>query len=258
MNAASTGAERVARAPRRWLAALACVAALGLSACASGPMADPRDPFEPYNRGMTRFNDTVDDAVLKPVATAYRDVVPSPVRTGVGNFFGNLADVWTFANNVLQLKGMAAAESFTRVGVNTVFGFAGVLDIASEMGLDPRREDFGQTLGRWGVPPGPYLVLPLLGPSTVRDTAALPVDVKGNLVSSVDDVATRNSLTVLNAVDTRARLLRAGDMLEQAALDPYSFKRDAFLQKRRNDVYDGSPPDEPGEAAPDPDAAPAK
>lgn len=255
MNKASAGgAGGAARAPRRGLATLACVAALGLSACASGPMADPRDPLEPYNRGMTRFNDAVDDAVLKPVAQAYRDVVPSPVRTGVGNFFGNLADVWTFANNVLQLKGMAAAESFTRVGVNTVFGFAGVLDIASEMGLEPRREDFGQTLGRWGVPPGPYLVLPLLGPSTVRDTAALPVDVKGNLVNSVDDVATRNTLTALRAVDARAQLLRAGDMLEQAALDPYSFKRDAFLQKRRNDVYDGAPPDEP--AAPDPDAAP--
>lgn len=258
MNSASSGAGTSAGTPRRWLTALACSAALGLSACASGPMANPRDPLEPFNRGVTRFNDAVDDAVLRPVATAYQEVVPSPLRTGVGNFFGNLGDAWSFVNNVLQFKGVAAAESFTRVGVNTVFGLGGVLDIASEMGLERHREDFGQTLGRWGVPAGPYLVLPLLGPSTVRDTAALPVDMKGNLIADIDHVPTRNTLTALKAVDARARLLRAVDLLEQAALDPYSFTRDAYLQKRRNDVYDGAPPAEPEEdAEPDPAASPA-
>ena len=201
-----------------------------LQGCATGP--NPRDPFEPFNRTMTRFNEGLDDAIVKPVALAYQGVVPSPVRTGVSNFFGNLSDVWSFVNNVLQAKPQAAVDSFMRVSVNTVLGFGGLLDWATEMGIERHREDFGKTLGRWGVATGPYLVLPVLGPSTVRDTAALVVDAKGDLVMQLDNVATRNSLYVLRAVDLRASLLRAGDVLDQAALDKYSFTRDSYLQRR--------------------------
>lgn len=201
-----------------------------LQGCATGP--NPRDPFEPFNRSVTRFNDGLDEAIVKPVAQAYQGVVPSPVRTGVNNFFGNLSDVWSFVNNVLQAKPQAAADSFMRVSVNTLIGLGGVLDWATPMGIERQRQDFGKTLGRWGVAPGPYLVLPVLGPSTVRDTAALVVDTKGDLVMQVDHVPTRNSLYVLRAVDLRASLLRAGEVLDGAALDKYSFTRDAYLQRR--------------------------
>lgn len=217
-----------------------------LAGCASGPHANPADPFEPFNRGVTRFNDTVDDAVLVPVATAYVRVLPSMMRTGVSNFFGNLGDVWSFANSVAQLKLQNSAETFMRVNVNTFFGLGGLLDVATEAGIDRHEEDFGQTLGRWGVGAGPYVVLPIFGPSTVRDTAALPVDRAGGVVSNMNDVAWRNSLSFLEAVDTRAKYLRAGRLLDDAALDKYTFTRDAFLQHRRNDVYDGNPPDDEG------------
>jgi phospholipid-binding lipoprotein MlaA len=185
------------------------------------------------------------------VATVYRDVLPSPIRTGVNNFFSNLQDAWSVVNSALQLKGEAAANNLVRFGVNTFLGLGGVLDIASEMRIERHTEDFGQTLGYWGVGAGPYLVLPLLGPSTVRDTAALPVDAQGNLVSGISDVATRNSATVLNLLDRRARLLDATQLLDQVALDPYTFTRDAHLQRRRNSVYDGNPPDEAEPASTD-------
>jgi phospholipid-binding lipoprotein MlaA len=201
-----------------------------LQGCATGP--NPRDPFEPYNRSMSNFNDSVDKAVLKPVAEAYQSALPSPVRTGVNNFFANLTDVWSFVNNALQAKPQAAADSLLRFSVNTVFGLGGVLDWATEMGIERHREDFGKTLGRWGVATGPYLVLPLLGPSTVRDTAAMVVDTQGDLLLQVDNVPSRNSLYVLRAVDFRASLLRAEGVLDQAALDKYSFLRDAYLQRR--------------------------
>ena len=152
-----------------------------LGGCATGPTPIPRDPFEPLNRQVSQFNEGVDDAVLKPVATVYKNGVPPLVRTGVSNFFGNLGDVWSFVNSVLQFKFQNAAENFMRLNVNTFFGLGGILDIASELNIERHKEDFGQTLGRWGVPAGPYLVLPLLGPSTVRDTVALPVDYKGDL-----------------------------------------------------------------------------
>lgn len=217
-------------------------AAVLLTACATGPNANPRDPLEPFNRGMYSFNDAVDQAVVKPVATAYREVLPSPVRTGVANFFNNLQDAWSFVNNTLQLKGEGAGNSLVRVGVNTVFGLGGLLDIATEMRIERFTEDFGQTLGYWGVGAGPYLVLPLLGPSTLRDTAALPVDIQGNASSHFSDVPTRNSVTVLDLVDRRAQLLNATKMLDEVALDPYTFTRDAFLQRRLSLVYDGDPP----------------
>jgi len=245
-------------------------AALLLAGCASMPPgagADPRDPWEGYNRTMTRFNDSVDQAVLKPIATVYTKVVPSPVRTGVSNFFGNIGDVWSFVNNLLQANFEGTLYSFWRVAVNSTLGLGGILDPASEMRLDRHRKDFGMTLGRWGVPPGPYLVLPILGPSTLRDTAALPVDTWGSPINHIQDVPVRNSLYILGGVNTRAQLLNTTDLRDQAALDPYSFTRDAFLQKRRNDVYNGNPPpdenttrydqpDEPG-GAPESPQAPA-
>ena len=203
-----------------------------LTGCATVANPDPRDPLESYNRSMTSFNEQVDAMVLKPVATAYKEVMPGPVRTGVSNFFANLGDVWSFVNNVLQLRGEAAASSFMRVNVNTFMGLGGLLDIASELGIDRYKQDFGLTLGRWGVGTGPYLVLPILGPSTVRDTFALPVDMKGNVVSYVDPVSARNSLYALRVVDTRANLLRASSVLDSAALDKYSFTRDVYLQVR--------------------------
>ncbi len=227
---------------RRWAGVLLVWLALG--GCASGPNANPRDPFEPFNRGVYQFNDAVDSALIKPVAIAYRDVTPVRLRQGIGNFFDNLQDVWSFVNNALQFKGQAALDSLKRVGINTVVGWGGIFDIASEMEIEKHTKDFGHTLGYWGVAPGPYLVLPLLGPSTLRDTVALPVDMAGDMVANFPHVSTRNSATVLRAVNQREGLLKAGSMLEQAALDKYSFTRDAFLQRRRSVIYDGNPPEE--------------
>ncbi len=221
-----------ARLQGRGLALVAALAVALLAGCASGPRNDPRDPLEPYNRGVTKFNEQVDAMVLKPVAIAYKEVTPAPVRTGVSNFFANLSDVWSFVNNVLQFRLEGATSSFMRVNVNTFLGLGGVLDVASEMGIDRYRQDFGLTLGRWGMDTGAYVVLPILGPSTVRDVFALPVDMMGNPVRYVDPISARNSLYALRAVDVRANLLRAGAVLDSAALDKYSFTRDVFLQVR--------------------------
>ncbi len=226
---------------RRLLAGGMLALALLTTGCATGPNPHPQDPFEPFNRGVTRFNDVVDDAVLKPVATAYRNITPQPARTGVTNFFSNLGDVWSFVNNVLQFKGQASAETFMRVNVNTLFGLGGILDVATELGIERHREDFGQTLGYWGMPSGPYLVLPILGPSTVRDTAVLPVDFKGDLLDQVDHIPTRNSAIALRLVNARANLLRVGSVIDEAALDKYSFTRDAYLQLRSAEVKDTGP-----------------
>lgn len=233
---------------RKILALLACTLALG--GCASGPQADPRDPLEPYNRAMYKFNDSLDRAVIKPVATAYKDALPYLVRKGVSNFFNNLQDVWSFINCGLQLKGEEAGDNFFRFGVNTLMGLGGLLDVASEMGIERHKEDFGQTLGHWGVGAGPYIVLPLLGPSTLRDSVALSFDAKGNAISRVQDVPTRNSLTVTRLIDQRAGLLQASGIMDQVALDPYLFTREAYLQHRRSAVYDGNPPDESTETPP--------
>lgn len=217
-----------------------------VSGCATRPpgiSANPADPFEPFNRSVSNFNEQVDNAVIKPVATAYVKVLPSMVRTGVSNFFGNLGEVWNFTNSVLQLNPQRSAETFMRLNVNTFFGLGGLLDIATEVGIDRHNEDFGQTLGRWGVPPGPYVVLPILGPSTLRDTAAFPADRFGDAFRYVPNIEVRNYLTTLRLVDLRSGYLRAGQLLDDAALDKYSFTRDAWLQKRRSDVYNGNPPD---------------
>ncbi|WP_261802566.1 VacJ family lipoprotein [Variovorax sp. PAMC28562] len=223
-----------------WATAAVLLASTFGCAAVSGQAPNPADPLEPFNRSVFRFNEGVDRAVLRPVATAYRDTLPLMVRTGVSNFFGNLGDVWSLANNVMQLKLQNSAETFMRLNVNTIFGLGGLLDIASEAGIERHREDFGQTLGRWGVPTGPYVVLPLLGPSTVRDTAALPVDHYGDVLSVVHDIGARNSLYALRVVDERATFLRAGQMLDEIALDKYSFTRDAFMQHRRSEVSGGS------------------
>lgn len=238
---------------RQRRAAWAMVSFALLAGCASGPHAHPDDPLEPYNRSMTKFNEVVDNAVLKPVATTYQEITPMLVRTGVSNFLANIGDSWSFVNNSLQLRLEPAVSSFFRFAINTTMGLAGVLDVASELGIERYKQDFGLTLGRWGVPTGPYFVLPVLGPSTLRDTVALPVDMQGNLLTGVTPVSDRNSLYALRAVDARANLLRAGSVLDDAALDKYSFTRDVYLQVRRGGtmgrlhgpVSDGRLPPEP-------------
>lgn len=218
----------------RTIWATAAVVLALLQGCASAPGAYPADPFESFNRSVFSFNDKLDMAIIKPVATVYRDVTPSPIRTGVNNFFGNVSDAWSTVNNALQAKPQFALDSLFRVTVNTLFGLGGILDVAGEASIPKHTEDFGQTLGHWGVPAGPYLVLPVLGPSTVRDTAALLVDTRGDAVSATSNIAARNTLTAARAVSIRARLLDAGDLLDQASLDKYSFAREVHLQRRRS------------------------
>lgn len=237
-----------------WLAKitrLGCAALLLalLAGCASGPGALRHDPLEPLNRGVFRFNEAVDEAVLKPVATTYRDVVPSLAREGVRNFLSNLGEVWSFTNNVLQFKVQAAGETAIRFGVNTLMGLGGLLDIASEMGIERHPEDFGQTLGFYGVPAGPFIELPFFGPSSLRDALALGADNRGNVISSVNDIPTRNSLYIIQTVQTRTDLLRVGALLDEAALDKYSFTRDAYLQRRRSQIFEDNSSAGGGKAA---------
>ena len=220
-------------AARGCIAATALLGAALLAGCASGPQANPADPFEGYNRAMSRFNDDLDVAVVKPVAIAYRDAVPGVARQGVTNVFANLGDAWSFVNNLLQFQLEGAFSSAVRFSVNTVLGIGGLFDIATEAGVERHKQDFGLTMARWGVPSGPYLVLPLIGPSSVRDTAGFAVDGQGNLLSrNVNDVSVRNSLYVLRTVNTRTNLLGVTSVLDYAALDKYAFTRDAYLQMR--------------------------
>ncbi|CAJ0799400.1 Intermembrane phospholipid transport system lipoprotein MlaA [Ralstonia condita] len=241
------------RAPRVVLqAALAAMAGatMLLAGCATGPNANPADPIEPFNREVFRINEDFDKGVLKPVAQKYVDVVPSPARTAVSNFFSNAGDVYSAVNNLLQLKGTAALEDTMRVAINTVLGLGGLIDIASDAGLSKHKEDFGQTLGVWGVPAGPYIVWPLLGPSTVRDTAGFLVDWQMDPLTYFDSTATY-SLAVLRVVDVRASLLGASNVLEQGAVDKYTFLRDAYLQRRRYLIYDGNLPEDSDGAKPE-------
>ncbi len=224
-----------------WLAALLlCVSALG--GCAGGAPLVAHDPLEPLNRQVFKFNDALDAAIVKPVAIAYRDHTPTPLRQGIGNVFNNLQDSWSVVNNLLQLKIVYAYDSLARVAINTLLGVAGVVDVASEMGIERHTQDFGHTLGVWGVPPGPYLVLPILGPSSLRDAVALSVDWQGDPLGQLPNESVRNAALLLRGLDTRAGLLKATSMLEEAALDRYTFARDAFLQNRRNNIFDGNPP----------------
>jgi phospholipid-binding lipoprotein MlaA len=227
-------------------------AALSLTATLAGcaTTGNPADPLEPVNRAVFRFNDAVDQAVLQPVARGYRAVLPDLVRTGVTNFFSNLEDVWIGVNNLLQGKVADGVQDFARFTFNTTFGLLGILDVSTDFQLPKHNEDFGQTLGRWGVGPGPYVVLPLLGPSTLRDGTALFVDRHGDFVVNLDHVPTRNTVYAERAVNTRANLLDAGRVLDEASLDKYRFFRDAFLQRRRSLVYDGNPPLDDPEAEP--------
>jgi len=236
--------------PRACFAAGALALGVALAGCSSVPAAGsapspPHDPWERWNRSVFAFNDALDEAVVAPVARGYRDVVPEIVRTWIGNFLGHVGDAWSALNHLLQGKPGDAVHMGLRFGMNTVFGFAGFIDVASSANLERRSEDFGQTLGRWGLAPGPYLVLPLLGPSTLRDTAGLVADAQAStealLFSHASD---RAGVTVLDVVHRRSTLLGATQLLGEVALDRYQFVRDAYLQRRRSLVYDGNLPPE--------------
>jgi phospholipid-binding lipoprotein MlaA len=205
------------------------------------------DPWENWNRKVFAFNEELDERLLKPVATAYADVVPQPVRNGVGNFFGNVLDAWSAVNNFLQGKITRGFQDVMRVGTNTLFGIFGVVDIATEMGFDHQYEDFGQTLGTWGVGAGAYLVLPVFGPSSVRDAAALPLDRAASPAVLINNGAWQAGIITLQIVNTRASLLGASSVIEDIALDKYTFLRDAYLQRRRSLVFDGDVPEAPDE-----------
>ena len=221
----------------------------GLLGCATTG-GNPNDPLEGYNRAMFSFNDGVDKAIIKPVASGYKAVMPDFARTGVTNFFSNLGDVWIGVNNILQGKLAAGASDFGRFAINSTAGLLGLFDVASNVGLEKHDEDFGQTLGRWGMGSGAYVVLPFLGPSSLRDAfGRLAVDWQGDPVRYVSDVPARNELFATRIVDQRANFLDAGRLAEEAALDHYSYVRGAYLQRRRNQVYDGEPPREPDTGA---------
>lgn len=211
--------------------------ALALGGCAAN---NPRDPLEPYNRAMFNVNEHVDRAVLKPVAIAYKNVTPTPLRHGISNVFGNFDDMWSTANDFAQGHVAEAANGLLRVEVNTVFGLLGVIDIATEMGLYRHPNDFGLTLARYGIGAGPYFMIPLLGPSTVRDAAATPVDIYygPRPYYNSGNVAGRNWSAALGYVDKRANLLATTDLIERIAIDPYVFTRDAYLQRRASRVRD--------------------
>jgi len=239
------------RAFPRVVATLALAAVAG---CATAPQgvdrhtAGPKDPYEPFNRKVFAFNDTLDTYALKPVATAYTKVVPSPIRTGVHNFFGNFSDAWSAVNQLLQGKPADAGSMTLRVLTNTTIGIGGLFDPATSLGLERKSEDLGQTLGVWGLEPGPYLVLPLFGSSDIRDAIALPAD---TYVSPSLLVAPKYwkevAIDAVGVIDTRAGLLGASQMLDELAFDRYTFMRDAYITRRRSLVYDGNPPELPDE-----------
>ncbi|WP_043284941.1 MlaA family lipoprotein [Paraburkholderia oxyphila] len=232
--------------------AAASLALLVTSGCATGPERKPGDPFEPANRAIFKFNDKLDTYVAQPIAKGYQKVTPQPLRQAITNFFSNLGDVSNFANNLLQLKITDATEDLMRIAMNSTFGLGGLIDFATLAGLPKHHQDFGLTMGHYGVPAGPYLVLPLFGPSDVRDGIGMGVDVKFNVINYIEP-AVRNPLYLAQFVSARANLLGATDLLKQAALDPYSFVRDAYRQQResliRGSQNNNAPPpnyEEPG------------
>ena len=228
------------------------MAALGLiQGCSTtrGKSAGDRlDPWENWNRKVFGFNEALDTKVVKPVATVYSNLVPQPVRRGIDNFFGNAADAWSAVNNLLQGKFAESMEDLTRFGTNTLFGLGGFLDVATEFGLDHHNEDFGQTLGHWGVGPGAYIVWPVLGPSSVRESLAMPLDLSVSPALAINDGAVQWELTGLRLINARAGFLGASKVLDDIALDKYTFVRDAYLQRRRSLVLDGEEP--PADKAP--------
>ena len=219
---------------------------LCLVSCASIPEGQVRikkDPWEETNRAVLIFNDNLDDYLIRPLTKVYEFVVPSPARTAIRNVFSNVGDVYNSVNNLLQGKPKAAVDDLVRVFVNTTIGLGGLWDAASAAGVEKHSEDFGQTFGVWGIPDGPYMMLPLLGPSTVRDTAGWFFDIQTDiLIKQIDNIPLRNSTTGLRIIDQRAKYLGSSDILESAAFDKYSFIRDAYLQRRRSKLYDGNPP----------------
>ena len=217
----------------------------GAAGCATTNGGDARDPLEGFNRAMYSFNDGFDQAIGKPVATAYRDVLPEPARMMVRNFFANIADLWIGANNLMQGKPLDALTDWTRFAMNSTFGLFGILDFASEVGIEKHDEDFGQTMGRWGIDEGAYIVWPFIGSSTVRDSVGLIPDLWIDPVWGIHPHSVRYAAAVLRAFGKRADLLDASRILEEAALDKYVFQRDAHLQWRKSLIHDGNPPREP-------------
>ena len=224
------------------LLSLALAASVLTAGCATS--GNTKDPIEGFNRAMFAFNDGVDKVVIKPVAQGYEFVLPSPVRTGVANFFANIADVFIAVNNALQGKLPAAGSDIGRVVVNSTLGILGFIDVASDLGMEKHEEDFGQTFGRWGVGDGAYVVLPLFGPRTVRDSFGLVLDVTTDPVARIGNVPVRNSLLATRLISNRVALFPADKIVEEAALDRYSYIRDAYLQRRHSLIYDGNPPRE--------------
>lgn len=220
---------------------LTCAAVL----CAIGGCAttanNPKDPFEGFNRAMFAVNEGI-DVVVKPIAQGYDAAAPLPVKVVIGNFFGNIGDLWTAVNNVLQGKPDQAVSDVGRVLINTTAGIGGAFDVASEMGLTKHSEEFGQTLGRWGVGDGPYFYWPIIGPRTARDTVGWAVDTYIDPVWRADPIRLRNSLVAARFIDLRASLLPTDKVIEEAAFDKYNYVRDGYLQYRRNEIYDGDPP----------------
>ncbi len=229
---------------RTGTAAFVLVASLGLAGCATGPDRDPRDPLEPLNRAVYSFNEMVDRIALEPLAQGYQAITPDPVDKGVTNFFNNLGDLRSAVNNLLQFKIGRAFSDVGRFAINSTVGVLGLMDVASNMDMPRYNEDFGQTLGVWGFGSGPYIVLPFFGPSSGRDGVGVVVDWFTDPLMLIEDDGTRWALRGLKLIDTRADLLSASRVLDQAALDPYAFVRDAFLQQRQSAVHDGNPPEE--------------
>lgn len=211
-----------------------------LAGCATAH--DPKDPWEPVNRVTFEVNDTLDKTIIKPIAIGYKAVAPDPVRTWVRNFFSNLNDVVVLANDLLQGKWVQARDDFARVFINSSFGLLGINDIATPAGLEKHDEDLGQTLAVWGLGPGPYFVIPLLGPSTVRDTVGIVGDHFITPTTYIDDVSTRNEFIVLRTISVRADLLDVEKVIDEAAIDRYNFIREAYFQRRLNQIHDGNPP----------------
>jgi phospholipid-binding lipoprotein MlaA len=216
-----------------------------VAGCATTEDRDPRDPWEPMNRAVYKFNDVLDEAVAKPVATAYRKALHVEIRARIGNFFANLADPFIGVNNFLQGKPEEGFQDWVRFLFNSTIGLLGIHDVASDMGYEKHNEDFGQTFGRWGAGSGPYLMLPFFGPSSVRDGVGFALDSYLDPMQAIDPSDLRTGLYVTRLIDTRAGLLDAGNLMQEAALDRYIFLRDAYLQRRRSLVYDGRPPREP-------------
>ena len=231
---------------KRFLLLCMAVALVGCASIPAGVEPSPQDPWEPFNRSVFEFNEGLDAYLLKPVVAGYRFVLPEFVREGIYNFFSNYNDIYTALYNLLQGKPGYAFNDFMRVAVNTTMGLGGLLDLATPGGLEKHKEDWGQTLGVWGVPAGPYVVLPFFGPSNVRDTFGTVADLESDyLFRLLPDVALRNSITGLRVVNARNTYYEAGDLLDGAAIDKYSFMRDAYIQRRQYQINEGREDEEP-------------